>query len=173
MRIGASSKGSEPVPDLSGERPSGPRPEGKVETHESLLRRRTETPRSEILPVERRPPAQSGAAGTGGAPAGRRSRRGPLCGTAGRPRARADLGDPHAGISRLPQAHLSALAIYRRRFGRGHPEHSPDRPRRHLSGLRGRSGRLSHGRHLLPDLGADLGQRLLERLERGVGPPMR
>ena len=62
-----------------------------------------------------------------------------------------------------------ALAAHRGRLGRGDPQHPPDRPQRLLSGLGGRPGRLPHGRYLLPDLGRDLGKRLLERLERGRG----
>ena len=38
-----------------------------------------------------------------------------------------------------------------------------------LSGLGGRPGRLPHGRHRLPDLGRDLAERAVERLERGRG----
>ena len=84
-------------------------------------------------------------------------------------RAGADRRHPHAGISRFPGAYLRALAAHRGRLGRGDPQHPSDRARRLLSGLGRRPGRLPHGRHRLPDLGRDLGQRLLERLVGGRG----
>ena len=133
--------------------------------HEGLLRRGAEAPRSEGVPVERRAAAQPGKAGAGRAPACRRASRRLHDRAAAELRAGADRRRPHAGISRFPAAHLRALAAHRGRVGRGDPQHPPDRARRRLSGVRRRPGRLPHGRHRLPDLGRDLRQRLLERLD--------
>ena len=88
-------------------------------------------------------------------------------------RAWPDRRRPHGRISRLPEAHLRALAAHRGRLGRGHPEHPPDRPRRRLSEVGGGAGRLSHDRHILPDLRRHLGRACWSAWTRGRTPPRR
>ena len=102
-------------------------------------------------------------------PAGRRPRRPAAASRHRRCRDRADR--PRCirrNTSIFLETHPRPLEPDRGRLGRGDPQHPPRPPQRRLSEIGGRPGRVPHDRHLLPDLGRDLGGRLLVGADRAI-----